>query len=58
LTASDDGILSATQLDAVVRYANDRDTLRVELMAMGKADSVQLWGVLDRMVCLEYEMEM
>jgi hypothetical protein len=58
LSASDDEILSTAQRDAVVRYASDRNTLRVELMAMGKADSVQLWGVLDRMGCLEYEMEM
>lgn len=52
------GVLSVRQMEAVIKYAGDRDSLRVEMEAMGRAKSVQIWGVLDRMGCLEYEMEM
>jgi hypothetical protein len=56
-TASADGILSATQRNAVIRYASDRNTLKIELQSQGKADSHQLWGILDRMGCLAYEVD-
>ncbi|QDS75144.1 hypothetical protein FKW77_007847 [Venturia effusa] len=56
--ARDGGVLSARQIDAVIKYARDRHTLRIEMETTGRADSVQIWGVLDRMGCLEYEVEM
>lgn len=57
-TAIDGGVLSPAQVDNVLAYGEERGTLRIEMEAMGKKESVQLWGILDRMGCLEYEMEL
>lgn len=54
----DGGVLSKRQVESVVRYAGEKDSLRVEMEGMGRARSVQIWGGLERMGCLEYEMEM
>lgn len=43
------GMMSGRQVDAVIRYASDRDSLRVERAAMGRARSVQIWAALERM---------
>lgn len=56
--ATGDGILSTRQCEKVIRYAMDRNMLRVELAAKGKADSVQLWGILERCGCLGVEIVM
>lgn len=50
------GVLSRRQVESVVRYARDGDSLGVEMEGMGRARSVQIWAVLERMGCLEYEV--
>ena len=51
-------IVSKDQSVAVVRWAKDRGSLEREMEALGKAESAQIWRVLDGMGCLAYEMAM
>ena len=48
------GILNAEQALAVVRWARDRASLRREMEALGKAESAQVWRVLEGIGCLAY----
>ncbi|MCJ1284419.1 hypothetical protein MMC26_003751 [Xylographa opegraphella] len=48
------GILNAEQALAVVRWARDRASLQREMEALGKAESAQVWRVLEGMGCLAY----
>lgn len=50
------GIVSKDQSSAVVRWARDRRSLEREMEALGKAESAQIWRVLEGMGCLAYEM--
>ena len=52
-----DGILSEKQKRSVLRWAFDQSTLIKELEILGKAESAQLWRVLEGMECLAYEVE-
>ncbi|MCJ1246378.1 hypothetical protein MMC30_003585 [Trapelia coarctata] len=52
------GIVSKDQSVAVVRWARDRGSLEREMEALGKAESAQIWRVLEGMGCLAYEMAM
>jgi len=53
--AGADGILSEEQQKAVLEWAMDRDTLRMERDFRGKKDVLQIWKVLSGMQCLAYE---
>ena len=50
------GILNAEQALAVVRWSRDRASLQREMEALGKAESAQVWRVLEGMGCLAYEI--
>lgn len=52
------GTVSKDQSVAVVRWARDRGSLEREMEALGKAESAQIWRVLEGMGCLAYEMTM
>lgn len=52
------GIVSKDQRVTVVRWARDRGSLEREMEALGKAESAQIWRVLEGMGCLAYEMAM
>jgi len=52
------GVVSKDQSVAVVRWAKDRGSLEREMEALGKAESAQIWRVLEGMGCLAYEMAM
>ena len=51
-----DEILSKSQQLSVVRYTMDRGTLDKEQESLGLKQSAQIWKVLERMACLNYEM--
>ncbi|MCJ1381308.1 hypothetical protein MMC17_004418 [Xylographa soralifera] len=50
------GILNTEQALAVVKWARDRASLQREMEVLGKAESTQVWRVLEGMGCLAYEM--
>ncbi|KAI4170406.1 MAG: hypothetical protein LQ343_005028 [Gyalolechia ehrenbergii] len=50
-----DRFMSTSQQCNVFRWAIDRRTLARELESLGKAESAQIWKVLDGMGCLAYE---
>ncbi|MCJ1432951.1 hypothetical protein MMC27_002309 [Xylographa pallens] len=50
------GILNAEQALAVVKWARDRASLQREMEALGKAESAQVWRVLEGIGCLAYEI--
>ncbi|MCJ1393223.1 hypothetical protein MMC18_006095 [Xylographa bjoerkii] len=50
------GILNAEQVVAVIKWARDRASLQREMEALGKAESAQVWRVLEGMGCLAYEI--
>lgn len=49
-----DGIVSAEQQAAIMRWAMDRRTLSEEVESLGKLRSAQIWKVLDATGCLAY----
>ncbi|MCJ1402261.1 hypothetical protein MMC11_005481 [Xylographa trunciseda] len=51
------GILNAEQVSAIVEWARDRASLQREMEALGKAESAQVWKVLEGMGCLAYRIE-
>lgn len=51
------GIVSSEQQESIVRWAKKRDTLGREREALGKAESEQIWRVLEGMGCLSYEVK-
>lgn len=51
------GILGAEQALSVVRWAQDRASLHREMEALGKAESAQIWKLLEGMGCLAYVVE-
>ncbi|KAK0664651.1 hypothetical protein DIS24_g257 [Lasiodiplodia hormozganensis] len=50
-------ILSNAQQDAIVHYARDRTTARLEKGELGKPRPFKLWWILERMGCLAYEIK-
>ena len=50
------GILNAAQVSAVIKWARDRSSLKREMEALGKAESAQIWRVLEGTGCLAYEI--
>ena len=48
------GIVHTEQALSIVKWAKDRGTLEREMEALGKAESAQIWKVLEGMGCLAY----
>lgn len=48
-------VLSATQLDNIVKYARDFDTLATERETLHKDPSTQKWLLMEAIGCLSYE---
>ena len=51
------GIVSYNQQLIIIAWAKDRDTMLSERDSLGKAESAQIWKVLDAMGCLAYEIK-
>ena len=50
-------VVSPGQELAILRWARDRQSLRREMEALGKAESAQIWKVLEGMGCLAYDSD-
>ncbi len=51
------GVISSEQQESIIRWAKKRETLGREREALGKAESEQIWRVLEGMGCLSYEVK-
>ena len=56
LATEADGMVSKNQQRAIIAWAKDRDAMLSERDSLGKAESAQIWKVLDAMGCLAYEI--
>ena len=56
LAAGAVGVVSTRQQDSILQWAKNRDTLGKGKEALGKAESEQIWRVLEGMGCLSYDV--
>lgn len=55
MLADPKGVLSERQIEAIVKYGRQKETLLAERELLGKTRGVQIWWVLESMGCLTYE---